>query len=124
MTVPAVGQTGCCPQEEAPLSIPDRLFKIVLVGNSAVGKTSFLRRFCEDRFAPGLAATVGEFSEGPPLGREGVGKEPRKGLGAQWEWPWGQAGRSPCLLFPSEAEGARSSLPPTLCQTPSSSHTE
>ncbi|XP_038295200.1 EF-hand calcium-binding domain-containing protein 4B isoform X1 [Canis lupus familiaris] len=46
-------------KEEAPLSIPDRLFKIVLVGNSAVGKTSFLRRFCEDRFAPGLAATVG-----------------------------------------------------------------
>ncbi|XP_044927669.1 EF-hand calcium-binding domain-containing protein 4B isoform X2 [Mustela putorius furo] len=46
-------------KEEASPSIPDRLFKIVLVGNSAVGKTSFLRRFCEDRFAPGLAATVG-----------------------------------------------------------------
>nr|XP_060514658.1 EF-hand calcium-binding domain-containing protein 4B isoform X1 [Panthera onca]XP_060514659.1 EF-hand calcium-binding domain-containing protein 4B isoform X1 [Panthera onca]XP_060514660.1 EF-hand calcium-binding domain-containing protein 4B isoform X1 [Panthera onca] len=48
-------------KEEASPSIPDRLFKIVLVGNSAVGKTSFLRRFCEDRFAPGLAATVGSF---------------------------------------------------------------
>ncbi|XP_057174861.1 EF-hand calcium-binding domain-containing protein 4B isoform X3 [Ursus arctos] len=46
-------------KEEASPPIPDRLFKIVLVGNSAVGKTSFLRRFCEDRFAPGLAATVG-----------------------------------------------------------------
>nr|XP_035937990.1 EF-hand calcium-binding domain-containing protein 4B isoform X2 [Halichoerus grypus] len=46
-------------KEEAPPSSPDRLFKIVLVGNSAVGKTSFLRRFCEERFAPGLAATVG-----------------------------------------------------------------
>ncbi|XP_039092289.1 EF-hand calcium-binding domain-containing protein 4B [Hyaena hyaena] len=46
-------------KEEACPSIPDRLFKIVLVGNSAVGKTSFLRRFCEDHFAPGLAATVG-----------------------------------------------------------------
>uniref|UniRef100_A0A8C9M9I9 Calcium release activated channel regulator 2A n=1 Tax=Panthera tigris altaica TaxID=74533 RepID=A0A8C9M9I9_PANTA len=54
-------------KEEASPSIPDRLFKIVLVGNSAVGKTSFLRRFCEDRFAPGLAATVGEFL-GPTLG--------------------------------------------------------
>ncbi|XP_034500863.1 EF-hand calcium-binding domain-containing protein 4B isoform X2 [Ailuropoda melanoleuca] len=46
-------------KEEAYPPTPDRLFKIVLVGNSAVGKTSFLRRFCEDRFAPGLAATVG-----------------------------------------------------------------
>lgn len=67
MTILAVGQTVCHPQEEASPSIPDRLFKIVLVGNSAVGKTSFLRRFCEDRFAPGLAATVGEFL-GPTLG--------------------------------------------------------
>ncbi|XP_064417991.1 EF-hand calcium-binding domain-containing protein 4B [Latimeria chalumnae] len=37
----------------------DRLFKIVFVGNSSVGKTSFLRRFCEDCFYPGTAATVG-----------------------------------------------------------------
>ncbi|NXG83660.1 RAB44 protein, partial [Stercorarius parasiticus] len=40
-------------------SVPDRLFKIIFVGNSSVGKTSFLRRFCEDRFFPGTAATVG-----------------------------------------------------------------
>lgn len=46
-------------KEEGSLSIPDRLFKIVLVGNSAVGKTSFLRRFCDDRFSPGMTATVG-----------------------------------------------------------------
>ncbi|XP_075715957.1 EF-hand calcium-binding domain-containing protein 4B [Rhinoderma darwinii] len=38
---------------------PDRLFKIVMVGNSSVGKTSFLRRFCEDSFYPGTSATVG-----------------------------------------------------------------
>nr|XP_004610661.1 unnamed protein product [Sorex araneus] len=67
---PAGGPTPTCPreqpvgkeawskQEDAPSS-PDRLFKIVLVGNSSVGKTSFLRRFCEDRFSPGMAATVG-----------------------------------------------------------------
>ncbi|XP_059539836.1 EF-hand calcium-binding domain-containing protein 4B isoform X2 [Myotis daubentonii] len=45
-------------KEEGSLSTPDRLFKIVFVGNSAVGKTSFLRRFCDDRFSPGMTATV------------------------------------------------------------------
>ncbi|XP_063004674.1 EF-hand calcium-binding domain-containing protein 4B isoform X1 [Melospiza melodia melodia] len=46
-------------KEERINSVPERLFKIVFVGNSSVGKTSFLRRFCEDRFFPGTAATVG-----------------------------------------------------------------
>ncbi|NXK19435.1 RAB44 protein, partial [Arenaria interpres] len=40
-------------------SVLDHLFKIIVVGNSSVGKTSFLRRFCEDRFFPDTAATVG-----------------------------------------------------------------
>ncbi|NXN77625.1 RAB44 protein, partial [Bombycilla garrulus] len=40
-------------------SVPERLFKIIFVGNSSVGKTSFLRRFCEGRFFPGTPATVG-----------------------------------------------------------------
>ncbi|XP_061107831.1 EF-hand calcium-binding domain-containing protein 4B isoform X1 [Conger conger] len=46
-------------QEEGVASTPDRLFKIVLVGNSSVGKTSLLRRFCDDCFYPGTSATVG-----------------------------------------------------------------
>ncbi|XP_068579611.1 EF-hand calcium-binding domain-containing protein 4B [Cebidichthys violaceus] len=45
--------------EEGGPSTPDRLFKIVLVGNSSVGKTSLLRRFCDDCFHPGTSATVG-----------------------------------------------------------------
>ncbi|XP_056273683.1 EF-hand calcium-binding domain-containing protein 4B isoform X2 [Pseudoliparis swirei] len=45
--------------EEAGPSPPDRLFKIVLVGNSSVGKTSLLRRFCDGCFHPGSSATVG-----------------------------------------------------------------
>ncbi|CAN2387369.1 Calcium release activated channel regulator [Pristimantis euphronides] len=46
-------------KEEHIYCLPDRLFKIVMVGNSSVGKTSFLRRFCEDNFYPGTSATVG-----------------------------------------------------------------
>ncbi|XP_046890340.1 EF-hand calcium-binding domain-containing protein 4B [Hypomesus transpacificus] len=45
--------------EEGACLPPDRLFKVVLVGNSSVGKTSLLRRFCDDLFYPGTAATVG-----------------------------------------------------------------
>ncbi|KAM6321237.1 EF-hand calcium-binding domain-containing protein 4B [Aegotheles albertisi] len=45
--------------EERINSVPERLFKIILVGNSSVGKTSFLRQFCEHRFFPSTAATVG-----------------------------------------------------------------
>uniref|UniRef100_A0A8B9MR27 Uncharacterized protein n=1 Tax=Accipiter nisus TaxID=211598 RepID=A0A8B9MR27_9AVES len=29
---------------------PDRIFKVVFVGNSGVGKSSFIHRFCYDRF--------------------------------------------------------------------------
>ncbi|XP_062246536.1 EF-hand calcium-binding domain-containing protein 4B [Platichthys flesus] len=45
--------------EEGGLSPPDRLFKVVLVGNSSVGKTSLLQRFCDNCFNPGTCATVG-----------------------------------------------------------------
>lgn len=45
--------------EEVTNATPDRIFKIVFVGNSSVGKTCFLRRFSDDCFYPGTAATVG-----------------------------------------------------------------
>lgn len=53
---------ACHPQRsrEGALLVPDRLFKVVLVGNSSVGKTSLLRSFCEGRFHPSTIATVGE----------------------------------------------------------------
>ncbi|KAM9754733.1 EF-hand calcium-binding domain-containing protein 4B [Menidia menidia] len=53
-----VGKETSINEEHGP-SVPDRLFKIVLVGNSSVGKTSLLRRFCDDCFHPGTSATVG-----------------------------------------------------------------
>ncbi|XP_036616580.1 EF-hand calcium-binding domain-containing protein 4B [Trichosurus vulpecula] len=54
---PVGKETGI--QEKSSSNSPDRLFKIIFVGNSSVGKTSFLRRFCDGRFSPGTAATVG-----------------------------------------------------------------
>ncbi|CAL1568594.1 unnamed protein product [Knipowitschia caucasica] len=44
---------------ETTLLPPDRLFKVVLVGNSSVGKTSLLRSFCEGQFHPTTTATIG-----------------------------------------------------------------
>ncbi|CAB3409225.1 unnamed protein product [Caenorhabditis bovis] len=44
------------PQE---LVQPDRIFKVVFVGDSAVGKTCFLHRFCHNRFKPLFNATIG-----------------------------------------------------------------
>ncbi|XP_025964030.2 EF-hand calcium-binding domain-containing protein 4A isoform X2 [Dromaius novaehollandiae] len=38
---------------------PDRMFKVVFVGNSGVGKSSFIHRFCYDRFLADLNATIG-----------------------------------------------------------------
>uniref|UniRef100_A0A0N5AKQ6 RAB44 protein n=1 Tax=Syphacia muris TaxID=451379 RepID=A0A0N5AKQ6_9BILA len=37
----------------------DRIFKVVFVGDSAVGKTCFLHRFCHNRFKPLFNATIG-----------------------------------------------------------------
>uniref|UniRef100_A0A1I8ES21 Ras family protein n=2 Tax=Wuchereria bancrofti TaxID=6293 RepID=A0A1I8ES21_WUCBA len=39
--------------------LPDRIFKVVFVGDSAVGKTCFLRRFCHNRFKLLFNATIG-----------------------------------------------------------------
>lgn len=108
-------QTVHCQQEEGSLSTPDRLFKIVFVGNSAVGKTSFLRRFCDDRFSPGMTATVGKFSPlnwvPPSLGRGGCEKGAKGGTwssvgvaeGPQGEEAWSACStvrlRDRCSLF-------------------------
>ncbi|MBN3276003.1 RASEF protein, partial [Polyodon spathula] len=38
---------------------PERVFKVVLVGNSGVGKSSFIYRFCQGCFLSEIRATVG-----------------------------------------------------------------
>ena len=37
----------------------DHMFKVLLIGNSAVGKTSFLLRYADDSFASAFIPTVG-----------------------------------------------------------------
>ena len=37
----------------------DYLFKIVIVGNSSVGKSALLRRFADDHFEESYLATIG-----------------------------------------------------------------
>lgn len=37
----------------------DYLFKIVIVGNSSVGKSALLRRFADDTFQESYLATIG-----------------------------------------------------------------
>lgn len=38
---------------------PTNTYKILIVGNSGVGKTAFLMRFCDDHFLQTYFATVG-----------------------------------------------------------------
>ena len=37
----------------------DYLFKVVMIGNSSVGKSSLLRRFADDSFQESYLATIG-----------------------------------------------------------------
>ena len=37
----------------------DYMYKILIVGNSGVGKTAFLVRYCDDVFSSTFVATVG-----------------------------------------------------------------
>lgn len=41
---------------------PDRMFKLVLAGNAAVGKSSFIIRLCKDKFYSALNSTLGKLT--------------------------------------------------------------
>ena len=43
-------------------STPERVFKVVFVGDSGVGKSSFIHRFCHDAWKPSFTATIGNTS--------------------------------------------------------------
>ena len=38
---------------------PERVFKIVFIGDSGVGKTSFVQRFCNNSFRESFSTTIG-----------------------------------------------------------------
>ncbi|CAL8356472.1 unnamed protein product [Lota lota] len=44
---------------QRPLVSPQRVFKVVFLGNSGVGKTSFIRHYCTGHFSNTLSSTVG-----------------------------------------------------------------
>ncbi|XP_077787784.1 EF-hand calcium-binding domain-containing protein 4A [Podarcis muralis] len=44
---------------EPASSSPDRVFKVVFLGNSGVGKSTFIHRFCYNRFLAGISSTIG-----------------------------------------------------------------
>lgn len=37
----------------------DYMFKVLMVGNSGVGKTAFVTRYCDNTFSPAFISTVG-----------------------------------------------------------------
>ena len=46
-------------KEEEPPANPNRVYKIVFVGDSGVGKSSLIHRFCFDQFRTNFSATIG-----------------------------------------------------------------
>ena len=44
---------------QARPSAPERVFKLVFVGDSGVGKSSYIHRFCNNTFKPSFSATIG-----------------------------------------------------------------
>lgn len=71
-----------------PPADPDHIFHVIFLGDSNVGKTSFLHLLHQNTFATGLTATVGK---GPP--GEGTGEGRPRGPADKLE----QAGSEPSL---------------------------
>ena len=47
--------------KDADTRVPERMYKLVLVGNAAVGKSSFIIRLCKNKFYSALNSTLGNF---------------------------------------------------------------
>lgn len=40
---------------------PERMYKVVLAGDAAVGKSSFIMRLCKGKFVNNLSSTLGKY---------------------------------------------------------------
>uniref|UniRef100_A0A667YHT5 Ras-related protein Rab-3 n=2 Tax=Euacanthomorphacea TaxID=123369 RepID=A0A667YHT5_9TELE len=56
---PMASATATYGQKESSDQNFDYMFKILIIGNSSVGKTSFLFRYADDSFTPAFVSTVG-----------------------------------------------------------------
>lgn len=54
----SAGEPPTGPRDAADQNF-DYMFKLLLIGNSSVGKTSFLFRYADDSFTPAFVSTVG-----------------------------------------------------------------
>lgn len=90
------------PVASEPLANPDYIFHVVFLGDSNVGKTSFLYLLHHNSFATGLTATVGKAR----LGGRGGGRGPR---GADQRARTGPEG-----AIPGEAAGSVLATGPAL----------
>ncbi|CAH1786196.1 unnamed protein product [Owenia fusiformis] len=54
-----VGGHASQDKEDTQPATPERLFKVVFVGDSGVGKSSFIHQFCNNQFKPSFSATIG-----------------------------------------------------------------
>ena len=45
---------------QASYRTPERMYKLVLAGDAAVGKSSFILRLCKNKFHSSLNATLGK----------------------------------------------------------------
>lgn len=85
-----------------PQANPDYLFHVIFLGDSNVGKTSFLHLLHQNSFATGLTATVGKGTE------EGGGEEGRcRGQGQR-------VAAGPDQAIPEEAAGSALATGPAL----------
>ncbi|KAL8601885.1 hypothetical protein ACOMHN_020620 [Nucella lapillus] len=63
----ALTQDGSIEEAEEPVIKRQRIFKVVFVGDSGVGKSSFIHRFCSNTFRATFSATIGVDFQVKPL---------------------------------------------------------
>merc|ERR1719420_709358 len=55
----AAGSSAAAPAPKKASTAPKKGFKLVLLGDAAVGKSSILMRFLQNKFTDGIETTVG-----------------------------------------------------------------